>query len=312
MGSGHFSSDAFANYAVASGIDRKTPDQVINRSNVFDEFLPRNFKGGIRESRDSVDHPKATPIIIGGDVTGSMGRLAGVLIKEALATLMTEIIEKRKSLDPAVLVAAIGDAAAYDRYPLQATQFESDIRIVEQLQQLYVEGGGGGNDSESYSLVWFMAAMMTRHDAWEKRNQKGVLFTYGDECVSEPISKARLEEVTGIAIESESLTAQDALTLANRTYDVYHLIIEEGSFAHGHAKQVKDSWQALLGERVIPVSDHTKIGEVITAIIDVRAGADKATVAKSFSDSKAVAVVENALSGLTPLQATPKTGVVSL
>lgn len=39
---------------------------------------------------------------------------------------------------------AIGDHE-WDRYPIQAGQFESDTqKIADSLQSLYLEGGGGG------------------------------------------------------------------------------------------------------------------------------------------------------------------------
>ena len=73
--------------------------------------------------------------------------------------------------DPQFLCAAIGDSKS-DKTPLQVTQFESDIRIIRQLTDLYLEGGGGGNYGESYHLLWYFAAYRTAADCFEKRGKK--------------------------------------------------------------------------------------------------------------------------------------------
>lgn len=39
---------------------------------------------GVRECRDSEEHPETTPIIIALDVTGSMGRIPHDLVKNQL------------------------------------------------------------------------------------------------------------------------------------------------------------------------------------------------------------------------------------
>ena len=55
-----------------------------------------------------------------------------------LNTLLTEIYEKNPVEDPQVMFVAFGDTTC-DRHPLQVTQFESDIRIAEQLNDIYFE-----------------------------------------------------------------------------------------------------------------------------------------------------------------------------
>jgi hypothetical protein len=310
MGSGHFDRSTFDTYATSRSYATKSAADVINTRGVIADFLPTNFKNGIRESRDSDDNPLSTPIIVGCDGTGSMGELAGVMIKEGLAKLLPEVYSRQPVTNPHVMLMVIGDAVAHDRVPVQATQFEADIRIVQQLEQLYVERGGGGNDSESYSLAWIVAALMTRHDAWEKRQKKGVIFTYGDECVSATIPAGRIKQLLGLDVESD-ISAQDALAMASQTYDCYHLIVEQGSFAATHLDMVRKSWTNLLGERAIPVADHTKMPEIITSILQIRGGADKATVVDSWSDATAL-VVKSAVANLTPASTSPSTGVVAL
>jgi len=73
MGGGTFHSSstraAYAAFTTAS-VGKATHD--IYTSRTIDPYLdPLGVK--LRESRDSADNPRSTPIIIGLDVTGSMG-----------------------------------------------------------------------------------------------------------------------------------------------------------------------------------------------------------------------------------------------
>ena len=119
----------------------------------------------LRESCDSVDNPNSVPIILGLDVTGSMGRYAELIAKKYLPDLMTAIIERSPVADPHLMFMGIGDARMNDSAPLQVSQFEADIRILESLREIYLEGGGGGNSNESYDLAWYFGANKTKIDS---------------------------------------------------------------------------------------------------------------------------------------------------
>ena len=92
---------------------------------------------GTRECFDSEEHPNTTPIVVGLDVTASMGYLAVELATGALNELITKLYSTGAVEDPALMCAAYGDFQ--DKSPLQVTQFESDIRIAEQLLEIYFE-----------------------------------------------------------------------------------------------------------------------------------------------------------------------------
>jgi hypothetical protein len=83
----------------------------------------------IRESRDSEDSPESTPVIIGFDVTASMGYLAKELALHSMNEIIKHLYKAKPITNPHILCAAIGDSLA-DKYPLQVTQFEADIRII--------------------------------------------------------------------------------------------------------------------------------------------------------------------------------------
>ena len=82
--------------------------------------------------------------------------------------------------DAQIMFSGIGDAQS-DRVRLQVGQFESDNRMDDQLRTMFLEGGGGGQKSESYELATYFVARHTATDAWDKRGRKGYLFLIGDE-----------------------------------------------------------------------------------------------------------------------------------
>jgi hypothetical protein len=255
---------------------------------------PKGIK--VRESRDSDANPNSTPLIIALDVTGSMGRLANVLAQEGLGIVFSEILSRKPITDPHLMFMAVGDVD-YDSAPLQVSQFEADDRIIPQLADIYVEGGGGGNHHESYNLPWYFAAMHTSTDAVEKRGKKGYLFTVGDEQPPTVLTRKAIEEFIGDTPERDFSNA-DLLQMAGRMYHIFHIMIAEGSHASAYGDRVRSEWTALLGQRAVWLKDHTKLAEVIVSILQVNEGADKNAVAASWSGDTSL-VVRDAITDLT-------------
>ena len=160
MGSGSWTSNCYASYSTSVGRSYCAStgtfdDTYTNSSQAFtaqriDESM--NPKNVMRECCDSDEHPATIPVILALDVTGSMGSTA-IEVQKKLNPVMIEIYKRIK--DAEIMVMAIGDLA-YDNSPIQMSQFESDIRIAENLDKIYFENGGGGNDYESYTAAWYM------------------------------------------------------------------------------------------------------------------------------------------------------------
>jgi hypothetical protein len=298
MGGGRFSESAYRSFS-ASTVG-KTTDRIYTSRAMPKSLDPLGVS--LRESRDSEDNPRSTPLIVGIDVTGSMGMLADVIAREGLGTLFKGVLERKPIEDPHVMFMAIGDAN-FDSAPLQVSQFEADVRIIEQLTQIFLEHGGGGNSYESYNLPWYFAANHTEHDSFVKRGKRGYLFTVGDEEAPHPLTKTQIERFIGDKIERQISTAE-LLKQAQRTYDVFHIIIEEGDYARHHASQVRDSWTSLLGQRVIGLSDHKKLAETIVSAIEVAEGRDAATSAAGWGGKASdvvLAAVKNLPKGRGPM-----------
>jgi hypothetical protein len=287
MGGGTFDSHAYANYSNtirSASVDEiyksKTASAVL--SGAAKHLNPHGV--AVRESRDSVEHPNSTAIIVAIDVTGSMGMLAEKIAKHGLGTLFNEILARQPVTDPQLMFMAIGDAN-YDSVPLQVSQFESSNVIVDQLTDIFVEGGGGGNQSESYQFPWYFGALHTSIDCLEKRGKKGYLFTLGDESVPPALTREQIKKFIGDDAERD-YTPAELLTMVQRMYHVFHIVVEEGSYGN----KFLPAWKTILGERALLLSDHTKLAELIVSVLQVNEGADANTVADSWDGSTAVVV----------------------
>ncbi len=282
MGSGRFDHAEWKSYTStgSKGYDYQSApvDQIYARRAISQALDPRGIT--VRESRDSADNPQSTPVIVALDVTGSMGMVLEAMAKDGLPTLMTEIYGRKPVTDPHVMALGIGDCE-HDAAPLQATQFEADIRIAQQLEDLYLERGGGGNNYESYALAWYFAARHCATDAWEKRGQKGFLFTVGDE---EPTQKLVASDVTRVFGRTPvgSLDVKDVLAAAEERWHVYHLMVAEGSHARTHKDRVRSRWTDLLGQRAVWLADHKRMAQAIVTLLLLAQGQDANSVIASW------------------------------
>lgn len=123
MGSGSYSFAVYASLASDRGYATKSADAVftnhslsaksdIKLSNVDartynTQIKPEMVDTGVRESRDSSEHPETTPIIIALDVTGSMRRTPHEMIKDNFPKLMDALMQLGIK-DPQLLFMAVG------------------------------------------------------------------------------------------------------------------------------------------------------------------------------------------------------------
>jgi hypothetical protein len=238
-----------------------------------------------RESRDSDEHPNSTPIIVGLDVTGSMGVIPEKLTKGGLGTFVNNILQNRPVPDPHILFMGIGDAVAGDKAPLQVTQFETDNVICDQLTDIWLEGGGGANTYESYDLAWAFGAYKTQTDAWEKRKQKGFLFTVGDELF--PMS-TNVDYFTNMFSNNitDDPTPTSLLEAASEKWNIYHIIIAQGHFTdyRGQLQKVKDSWKQHLNRRALVLYNYDYLPQLLVSAIALESGQELDDVLNLWSD----------------------------
>ena len=259
MGGGFYSFDR----ASARSVSYKTQsrEQIFSNRHIDPLMV---IKGKIRESCDSDEHPTSYPIIIGLDVTGSMGQIPENLIKEAFPEIMKTIQEKGVE-HAQICFLGIGDHYSDDA-PIQVGQFETSDELTEKwLKAIYIEGGGGGNNGESYHLAWYFAAYHTKIDSFEKRGIKGTLITIGDEPCHRSISKEVCQNLFGNG-ESE-VTATQLLEDAKKKWDVYHINVKDWTSDRYESPR---KWNDLISGDHFALSesmDSKEIGDILSTII---------------------------------------------
>ena len=274
MGYGSWSDSAFRMYSKSKGrnvsstgaVDGNYSNQEIFKSNNLDPMLdPKNV---IRESCDSDEHPNVVPVILALDVTGSMGQ-AAVEVAKKINIVMTELYKTMP--DVQFLIMGIGDMAC-DSVPAQASQFESDIRIADQLEKIYFEFGGGGNGFESYTLAWYFALNHTKIDAIDKRGKKGIIITMGDEPINPYLPKigrrANFNSVFGDTIE-EDIDTNALYDEVSKKFECFHIHVDH--CAHNKFYSFENcgpTFAKVMGEDRVICATLDDVADKITEIIN--------------------------------------------
>lgn len=236
-------------------------EEVFKQRKIDPEMDPKKI--AVRESRDSEEHPESFPIIIALDETGSMGHIPELIIKNVLPDIMESILDAGVK-DPQVMFMGIGDCCFMEEAPLQVGQFESSDELMEKwLTKVYLEGKGGGNRHESYPLAWYFADHHIVTDAWEKRQQKGVLITIGDESCQKILLKEQLSEYLNDNVE-EDIVSSKLLESVRERWNVFHIHCNGGSY-----RASQTNWEKLLGTGLVVsmADDGSDIKDIIPKLI---------------------------------------------
>lgn len=267
MGCGSWSRDSFVNYSNTKGVTCDSSGSIIGDYTSQDMFKARSIdaslspKNIMRECCDTEEHPTTIPVILALDVTGSMGK-AAVEVAKKLNSVMTRLYEELSDVEFAVM--GVGDLA-YDIYPIQLSQFESDIRIAESLDKVFFEYGGGGNGYESYSVAWYMGLHHTKLDCWN-RNKRGIIITMGDEKLNPYLPQGKLQGLTGDSLEKDIETT-DLFDDVVRKYDIYHINVLHSVYSRNNASTVKESFVSVIGSQHFKEASIDDIEDTIVNII---------------------------------------------
>lgn len=284
MGSGSWDRDSFVRYTASTkmGATFDSMGSITTSYSNQDMFKERKLNSALnpynvtRECLDSEEHPNTKPVILALDVTGSMGQ-AAVEVAKQLNIIMTNLYEKVKDVE--FMVMGIGDFYC-DSAPLQVSQFESDIRIAEQLDNVWFEFGGGANDYESYSAAWYFGTKHCKLDCWN-RGQKGIIITIGDEKINPYIPKdgryASIKSVIGDTVQDDIYT-KDLYDEAIKKYDIYHLHVNDGKEGY-RTRNIESSWKEYMDDNHFKIVNLNNISdEIINIITNSNTGSDNTYV----------------------------------
>ena len=266
MGGGCYSVDSFNSYAKSVGavMDNCEIDGVktlrlnnmkYTQTSLHSELDP---KSRVRECCNTEEHPNTLPVILALDVTGSMGSACDECAA-SVANLMKDLYEQFEDVE--VCVMGVGDLECDDS-PLQVSQFESDVRVAKQMQEIYLEKGGGGNSYESYTAPWYFGLYHTRLDCFDKQGRKGVIITMGDEPLNPALNKRDVEHFLGVGLEEQvELKTNKLYKEASKKFDIYHISVEDdrtnyNSDRGSYEEQVDKSFKDVIGD------DHYLVSSV--------------------------------------------------
>lgn len=225
-------------------------------------------KNGMIESRDSDEHPNSVPIVIGVDQTGSMGLVPRVF-QEKLAGVMDLLALRGYIEDPQIAVSAYGDCYADPiRTAVQFSNFESDNRVDDALDNLMLYGGGGGNGGETMTGIWYMMDKVVS-DAWEKRGKKGYAFLVADEIALD-LQPEHVKEFAGDGEPLAPLKVKKLAAHIQEKWEVYILLIDNMS---ARMQRSEKFYTNLFGkDHVLVLEDAEAVAETVVGVIGVSEG----------------------------------------
>ncbi|MFH1589816.1 MAG: hypothetical protein ABIB43_04585 [archaeon] len=208
------------------------------------------------------------PIIIGVDVTGSMSTWPAEIF-DRLPLFYQTLSQYKDDLD--ISFGAIGDAYC-DTYPIQVNSFGKEVNLEEHLKALYPEGGGGGQNKETYELF---AYYILEHCKTPKAKSP-FMFIFGDEDFYKTVNPKQVEHYIGDKLESP-MKSKDVWDKLLQRFDLYLLHKPYGSGSDD--KEVVDSWANAIGrQRIVELPSKERAVDIAMGIVAKKWG--------KFSDFK--------------------------
>jgi hypothetical protein len=215
------------------------------------------------------------PEVIMADLTGSM-RYVPKLLFEKLPVLYDETnavlhgygpkeMKEREGQVPddlEISVVGIGDAYV-DSYPLQVTNFEKKSGLVNSINKIFPEGGGGGGLMESYELgLYFLLKHCEMSNVSENRP---LCIIVGDEAFYDEVNRAQVESLIGDNLE-QNLSTVKVIQELKKKFEVY-ILRPELTYGKDEYKKIEEKWKKVLDpQHVVKVEDPQRIVDDIVGI----------------------------------------------
>ena len=238
----------------------------------YDRHVGRSYDDAVSSGRRASTLIPATlksnsesPLVIGIDVTGSMGEWPKTIFSK-LPYLEHEAKDYLGD-ETEISFFAVGDAHS-DQYPLQVRPFDKGTHLKSRLEELIIEGNGGGQKKESYELP---ALYYARNVDLPKVIRNPVYIFIGDEGFYDIANKDQAEQWARVKLEQSMQTA-DVFKELQESYSVY-LVRKPyeltGSDSMSSIDQIiSRQWESVLGaDHIAPLADPGRVVDVIFGIL---------------------------------------------
>jgi hypothetical protein len=295
MGGMSYDRDVYSsgsNYSSSGFHASPLADATFKKSDIRDldpELLPLN--------RTLQCHTKNS-LIIALDVTGSMGDSAKLLY-DKLPMLWGQLEQQGYLDDFSISFAAVGDCTC-DGAPFQICDFAEGKKIDKWIEKLFLEGGGGGQQAESYETLAYYYANKTRFT--HPTAEKPFFFIIGDEAPYPTVTAESIKQHFGGKAQGDVPTKE-----------VFDQIREKFNFKHIHVpygnsefdKEIQHTWKKCIDDDLVKVSEPKAVVDVVLGTVAILSG--KRTLEEYEQDMRARGQTEerikNVLAALKGLQA---------
>lgn len=242
----------------------------------YDVHVGRSYDDAVKTDKKiddlvplSVKSESDSPVVICCDVTGSMGEWpATIFSKLPYLDLEGKVYLGEKT---EFSFSAVGDCFS-DKYPLQVHNFVAGKAMEEVLQKLVIEGGGGGQTTESYDL----AALYYSRNCTIPNAIRPIFILIGDEGPYQFVDKTHGEQWGRTTIEGrigisqifEELKKKFSVYLVRKPYDRG---TKDGLSPTD--VRIQKEWEDILGaDHVTILPDASRVVDVIFGIFAKETG----------------------------------------
>jgi hypothetical protein len=246
----------------------------------------------------SIKSDTESPIVINLDVTGSNIEFARIVYDKA-PMLFGQIEQQGYLKNFDICFSATGDANS-DSYPIQVCDFDTGIKLDDQLKKLCLEGGGGGQRMETYELSAYYFA----HKCAMSKAIMPFMFFIIDEAPYETVNSEFIENLIGDKV-SEDVDSKQAFRDLFRNFKGNVFIFQnEYSSSKSDTLEIEAEWKKIIGKNyashMIPIKEEKAIIDLILGTIAMVSGSRSLVTYKTDMKSRGqtdtrISVVEDSL-----------------
>jgi hypothetical protein len=245
-----------------------------------------------------------SPVVINLDVTGSNIEFANIVYDKA-PMLFGQIEQQGYLKDFDICFSATGDANS-DRYPIQVCDFGAGIKLDDELKKLSLEGGGGGQEMETYELSAYYFA----HKCEMKKAKIPFMFFIVDEAPYGKVNKGFIETHIGDTV-GEDIDSKQVFRDLFKTFKGNVYVFQNNYSGRGYGsttRKIENEWKQILGKtnesHLIHITEEKSIIDLILGVIAMVSGSRdlatyKADMVSRGQTGTRVSVVEKSLDGIS-------------